>query len=89
MNSALRDLTQCGDVGSLQSALRSLCSEFGSLSRLYILTMSEAGKRQAVCLLRLDSAEQEQNLMTKLGAGRFGEDLCVVVDLKMPGRAQA
>ena len=89
MNSALRDLTQCGDVGSLQSALRSLCSEFGSLSRLDILTMSEAGKRQAVCLLRLDSAEQEKNLMTKLGAGRFGEDLCVVVDLKMPGRAQA
>ena len=89
MNSALRDLTQCGDVGSLQSALRSLCSEFGSLSRLDILTMSEAGKRQAVCLLRLDSAEQEQNLMTKLGAGRFGEDLCVVVDLRMPEQAQA
>jgi hypothetical protein len=89
MNSALRDLTQCGDVGSLQSALRSLCSEFGSVSRLDILTMSEAGKRQAVCLLRLDSAEQEKNLMTKLGAGRFGEDLCVVVNLKMPERAQA
>jgi hypothetical protein len=88
MNSALRDLTQCGDVGSLQSALRSLCSEFGSMSRLDILTMSEAGKRQAVCLLRLDSAEQEKNLMTKLGAGRFGEDLCVVVNLKMPERAQ-
>ncbi|HMB83978.1 MAG TPA: hypothetical protein VKI40_08020 [Terriglobales bacterium] len=51
--------------------------------------MIEAGKRQAVCLLRLDSAEQEKNLMTKLGAGRFGEDLCVVVDLRMPERAQA
>jgi len=89
MNSALRDLTQCGDVGSLQSALRTLCSEFGSVSRLDILTMIEAGKRQAVCLLRLDSAEHEKNLMTKLGACRFGEDLCVVVDLKMLERAQA
>ena len=89
MNNALKDLTQCGDVGSLQSALRTLCSEFGSVSHLDILTMIDAGKRQAVCLLRLDSSEQEQNLMAKLGAGRFGEDLCVVVDLRMPGQMQA
>ena len=89
MNSALRDLTQCGDVGSLQSALRSVCSEFGSVSRLEILTMIEAGKRQAVCFLRLESSEHEQNLMAKLGAGRFGEDLCVVVDMTMPPEAQA
>jgi hypothetical protein len=94
MNNALKELAQCGDVGSLESTLRTLCSEFGSLSRLDILTMTGggkpgAGKRQAVCLLRLDSSEQEQDLMTKLGAGRFGEDLCVVVDLRMPDRAQA
>jgi hypothetical protein len=89
MNNALKDLAQCRDVGSLESALRTLCSEFGSVSQLDILTMIDAGKRQAVCLLRLDSSEQEQDLMTKLGAGRFGEDLCVVVDLRMPDRAQA
>jgi hypothetical protein len=89
MSNALKDLAQCGDVGSLESALRTLCSEFGSVSRLDILTMIDAGKRQAVCLLQLDSSEQEQDLMTKLGAGRFGEDLCVVVDLRMPDRAQA
>jgi hypothetical protein len=89
MNNALKDLAQCGDVGSLESALRTLCSEFGSVSRLDILTMIDAGKRQAVCLLQLDSSEQEQDLMTKLGAGRFGEDLCVVVDLRMPDRAHA
>jgi hypothetical protein len=89
MNSALKDLAQCGDVGSLASALRGLCSEFGSVSRLDILTMIDAGKRQAVCLLRLDSSEQEQDLMTKFGASRFGEDLCVVVDMRMPDRAQA
>ena len=89
MNNALKDLAQCRNVGSLESALRTLCSEFGSVSQLDILTMIDAGKRQAVCLLRLDSSEQEQDLMTKLGAGRFGEDLCVVVDLRMPDRAQA
>jgi len=89
MNSALTDLTQCGDVESLQSALHTLCAEFGSVFRLDILTMFEAGKRQAVCLLRLDSSEHEHKLMTKLGAGRFGEDLCVVAALRMPARAQA
>ena len=89
MSNALKDLAQCGDVGSLESALRTLCSEFGSVSRLDILTMIDAGRRQAVCLLQLDSSEQEQNLMTKLGAGRFGEGLYVVVDLRMPDRAQA
>jgi len=89
MNNALKDLAQCGDVGSLETALRTLCSEFGSVSRLDILTMTDSGKRHAVCLLRLDSSEQEQDLMTKLGAGRFGEDLYVVVDLRMPDRAHA
>lgn len=89
MNNAMKDLVQCGDVGSLESALRALCAEFGSVSQLDILTMTDAGKRQAVCLLRLGSSEQERSLMTKLGAGRFGEDLCVVVNLRMPDRAQA
>ncbi len=89
MNNALKDLTQCGDVGTLASALRTLCSECGSVSRLDILTMIDAGKRQAVCLLRLESSEQEQDLMTKFGASRFGEDLCVIVDMRMPDRARA
>ena len=84
MNEALKNLSHCGDVGSLESALRRLCSGFGAVSRLDVLSMVGAGKRQAVCLLRLNSSEQEQGLMTKLGAVRFGEDLCVVVDMRMP-----
>jgi hypothetical protein len=84
MNSALKNLSACGDVASLRSALGTLCSEFGPVSRLDILTVVDSGKRQAVCLLRLDSSKQEQDMMTKLGAGRFGEDLCIVVEMGMP-----
>lgn len=83
MNQALRDLSSCGDFGSVESGLRALCSGFGPLSRMDVLPMVDAGKRKVVCLLRVDSSEQEQNLMTQLGAVRFGEDLCVVVDLRM------
>lgn len=81
MNNALKSLTQCGDVVSLRSQLHTLCSEFGAVSRLDILPLTDSGKREAVCFLRLDSPEQEQHLMTKLGVGRFGDDLLVVVDL--------
>ena len=88
MNIALEELGRCGDAGSLGSGLRTLCAEFGSLSSLDIMTMIDSGRRKAVCLLRLDSSEQEQALMIKLGANRFGEDLCLVVDLRMPDRAQ-
>ncbi len=84
MNPALKDLSHCDDIGSVESALRTLCSGFGPLSRLDVLPMVGAGKRQAVCLLRLNSSEQEQDLMTRLGAVRFGDDLCVVVDMRMP-----
>jgi len=84
MNKALKDLSNCGDFGSLESGLRALCSGFGPVSRLDVLPMVDAGKRKAVCLLRMNSSEQEQNLMAQLGAVRFGEDLCVVVDLRAP-----
>ncbi len=84
MNQALKDLSHCDDFGSLESALRGLCSGFGPVSRLDILPMVDSGKRKAVCLLRLNSSEQELDLMTRLGAVRFGEDLCVVVDMRMP-----
>lgn len=82
MNQALKDLSSCGDFGSVESGLRALCSGFGPVSRIDVLPMLDAGKRKAVCLLRLNSSDQEQNLMTQLGAVRFGEDLCVIVDLR-------
>jgi hypothetical protein len=84
MNQALQELSRCDDVGSLESALRAYCTGFGSVSHLDVMSMVGAEKRQAVCLLRLNSPEQERTLMARLGAIRIGEDLCVVVDMRLP-----
>lgn len=77
----LKTLTGCGDPDTLKSALREMCAEFGKLTRIDILTMTEAEKRSALCFLRLESDAQEMRLMTTLGAARFGSDVLVVVDL--------
>ena len=77
----LKPLTACRDIDGLKSALSALCGEFGKVTRVDILTVTEAKKRQALCLVRLDSAEHEARLIVDLGAARFGDDLLVVVDL--------
>ncbi|MGB5081298.1 MAG: hypothetical protein WBO23_11210 [Burkholderiales bacterium] len=56
-------------------------SDFGEIAHMDILTMKRPGKRQALCLLRLQSAEQERQLMAHPGVTRFGNDLLLVVDL--------
>jgi hypothetical protein len=76
-----RPLAGCRDVDSLKTAVREMCAEFGRVTRLEILTMVEAEKRQAVCFLRLESESQESRLMASLGWGRFGQDVLLVVDL--------
>jgi hypothetical protein len=84
----LKSLANCSDVASLRSALEALCTEFGRLTRLDVLTLAEAERRRALCLLRLESAAQEQQLMTTLSASRFGDDVLIVVDLpQMPTRS--
>ena len=77
----LRSLAACGDVDSLRSAVRALCTEFGEVTRMDVFTMTEAEKRRALCFLRLESAAQEQQLMADLGASRFGDDLLMIVEL--------
>ena len=79
----LQSLTSCGDVESLMSAVQALCTEFGKVTRLEVLTLAEAERRRALCLLRLESAAQEQQLMTTLSASRFGDDVLIVVDLPL------
>jgi hypothetical protein len=78
----LISLSGCGDAVSLRSAVGDLCAEFGKVTRLDVVTMTEAEHRRALCFLRLESAAQEGQVMTSLGAARFGEDLLMVVDLQ-------
>ena len=81
MRDRLESLGGCGDAAGLRSALGKLCAEFGKITRIDILTVAEAEKRRALCLLRLESEAQESRLMISLGASRFGDDVLVVVDL--------
>ena len=85
MNIAFDQLQNFSDIGTLKPALHSLCSRYGSVARLDILAASQAGKRQALCFVRMDSAEQERQLMSDLGVGRFAGDLVMIVDLHTPG----
>lgn len=83
MNS-MQELRQCPDVATLKPALQALCEKFGRVERLDILTTMHQGKQQAICFLRLDSPEKEQNLMKTLGVGKFGGEVVFVVDLVSP-----
>jgi len=84
MHNEFDQLKNFPDISALRPALHSLCSRYGSVARLDILAASQAGKRQALCFLRMDSAAQEQQLMCELGVGRFGGDLVVIVALLTP-----
>ena len=90
MNTAITSLRErveslacCCDTASLRSAISELCAEFGKITRIDILTMAEAEKRRALCFLRLESEAQEKQLMSSLGASRFGNDVLVIVDLAL------
>ena len=89
MHHEFAHLQNFSDISTLKPALHSLCSRYGSVARLDILAASQAGKRQALCFLRMGSTDQENQLMRELGVGRFGGDLVVIVDLQTPGVASA
>ena len=82
--SALADLKRHSDVASLKTALQQLCSEYGRITRLDILTAMHEGTKQAICFLRMERPEQEQRLMKTLGVGRFGGEVVCVLDLHLP-----
>jgi hypothetical protein len=76
-----KPLDTCRDIQALRSAMKALCAEFGEVTRLDILTVAEPKKRHALCLVRLDCAAHEAQLIVDVGAARFGDDLLVIVDL--------
>ena len=83
----LKSLADCGDINSLKSAVQEICTEFGRVTRIDVMTTAKARKRRALCFLRLESPVQERKLMNALGLPRFGDDVLVVVDLPSdPGR---
>jgi hypothetical protein len=84
MVSTLAELRQHSDVPSLKTALHQLCSEFGRITRLDILTAMHEGTKQAICFLRMERPEQEQQLMKSLGVGRFGGEVVFVLNLNTP-----
>ena len=84
-----KSLAGCGDVDSLRSAITSLGAEFGPVTHIDIVTMTEAEKRRAVCFLRLESAAQERQLMESLGLSRFGQDVLLIVDLRLDAGAHS
>ncbi len=86
--SALTDLKRHSDVASLKSALQQLCSEFGRITRLDILTAMHEGTKQAICFLRMERPDQEQRLMKTLGVGRFGGEVVFVLDLNVPATSE-
>lgn len=78
----LVDFRRCPDVSSLRASLREVAAPVGPLKRLDILTSVHEGRQQAICFLRMETAEQEQALMKSLGVGRFGGEIVFVVDLE-------
>ena len=80
---ALADLRRHTDVASLKSALHQLCSEFGRITRLDILTAMHEGTKQAICFLRMERPEHEHALMKTLGVGRFGGEVVFVLNLNV------
>lgn len=76
---AFEDLGASDDLVSIKSALHVICSEFGTASRLDVLLARQGGRRQALCLLRMECPEHEQQIMRMLEVARFAADL--VVDL--------
>lgn len=84
----LQSLAACPDATSLSTAVRDLCTGFGKVTHIDVLTFAEAERRRALCFLRLESAAQEQQLMATLKALRFGDDVLIIVDLQ-PGSPQS
>ncbi len=84
LHSPLDRLQYCVGVDELKEQLRVMCAPYGRISRLDVLRAQRSGKRQAICLWRMESSEREQEIISTFGVGRFGGDLVAVVELRPP-----
>ncbi|MET0310724.1 MAG: hypothetical protein ABW051_01615 [Burkholderiaceae bacterium] len=81
MHPALEPLRHCRDITALRGALHRLCADAGTLTRLDILPSVQEGRQRAICLIRMETAQQESLLASRFGVGRFASDIVIVVDL--------
>lgn len=84
LTSPLDRLQYCLGVDELKEQLRAMCAPYGRISRLDVLRAQRSGKRQAICLWRMESREREDDVISEFGVGRFGGDLVAVVELLPP-----
>jgi hypothetical protein len=78
---SLDALQRCTSISSLREALSALCSRYGQLHGLNIVSSGQPGRRRALCFLRMQTSDQEKSLMHALGIGRFGGGLVLVLTL--------
>lgn len=78
----VEDLQNRHDLASIRTALLGVCARFGRVRTLTIFPVNRVGQAQALCFLRMASAEEEQQIMTVLGIGRFGGEMVLVVNLR-------
>ncbi len=82
------DLQDRHDLAGLRAALMGVCSRFGRVRNLSILPVNHVGQPRALCFLRMVSDQDEQNLMTSMGIGRFGGEMVLVVNLRREPQAE-
>ena len=65
--------------------MHQLCSEFGRITRLDILTAMHEGTKQAICFPSHGTPRsRSKQLMKSLGVGRFGGEVVFVLNLNVP-----
>ena len=74
--------SSCPNEESLQSAIQTVCAEFGKLRTLRIFKVQDdQGRRRCLCLLQLVSPEAERALRAKLDVFEYGTSLAFWVDV--------
>ena len=82
MNKALQDgFPPFLDEQSLRAAIESVCTKYGTVTRLKILVVKTGQVRQCSCFLRLDSAAAESALRSNHEVIEFAGDLHFFADV--------
>ena len=91
MNNALKSgFPPFLNADDLKAAIESVCAEFGKVTVLKILPTGRARNRQCLCLLHVDSATTEKELVSRFSVFRSPRNLYTFVDVDEDyGRAES